>query len=58
LEFFELTPIQINNKFTEAANPTGKSPWVTPKLSLMQSDDTEAGKGFPTANEPNTKGVS
>jgi hypothetical protein len=51
LEFFELTPIQINNKFTEAANPTGKSPWVTPKLSLMQSDDTEGNKGI-GAKEP------
>jgi len=54
---FELTPIQPNNKFTEATNPTGKSPWVTPKLSLMQSDDTEAGKGG-ALKEPNTQGVS
>jgi hypothetical protein len=58
LELFELTPIQSNNKFTEAATPTGKCPWVTPKLSLMQSDDTEGNKGT-GAKEPNaTKAAS
>jgi hypothetical protein len=47
-----MTPIQPNNKFTEATNARGKCPWVTPKLSLMQSDDTEGNKGNMTAKEP------
>ena len=57
LELIELSPIQSSNEFTEAITPAGKRPWVTPKLSLMQSDDTEGGKGG-GPKEPDTKGPS
>jgi hypothetical protein len=57
LEFIDLAATQPDNKFTEATNPAGKCPWVTPKFSLMQSDDTEGNKGA-GPNEPNTKGPS
>ena len=58
LELIELTSIQSNNKFTEAASSISKCPWVTPKLSLMQSDDTEGNKGDKSATEPDTKNAA
>jgi hypothetical protein len=58
LEFIELASIQPDNKFTEATNARGKRPWVTPKFSLMQSDDTEGNKGDATAKEPDTKNAA
>ena len=37
-----LDPIQPNNEFTMSEHP--KLEWVTPKISLLDSEDTEAGK--------------
>ena len=37
-----MDPIQPNNKFTMTEHP--KQEWVTPKISLFDSEDTERGK--------------